>query len=128
MSDEVFEEVGARLRSASRKLAESDDETVRRASGDIDQAAQLLAGLAGVARISPMSDEQGENTAQDVSMPYDHVCPRCGDRYNHYVDNGLRNSWPRGVEFEVCTIEDSEEMFVHVEDLRHSWGLGDADE
>lgn len=44
-------------------------------------------------------------------------CPVCGDTYNHRVDNGYRNYWPTGVKFEVCTTDDSDEMYVHTQEL-----------
>jgi hypothetical protein len=46
------------------------------------------------------------------------VCPKCGEPFNHWVDNGFRNTWPKGVDFEVCTTDDSERVFVHTQNLR----------
>jgi hypothetical protein len=45
------------------------------------------------------------------------VCPKCGDSFNHWIDNGFKNTWPKGVDFEVCTTDDSERMFVHTQNL-----------
>lgn len=46
------------------------------------------------------------------------LCPKCGERFNHWIDNGFRNTWPKGVDFEVCTTDESERMFVHTQNLR----------
>lgn len=55
----------------------------------------------------------------------DGPCPVCGEKYNHYVDNGHRNGWPtKGdegiatIKFEVCTPSDSDYMYVHTENVK----------
>lgn len=47
------------------------------------------------------------------------VCPVCDEEYNHFVDNGHRNSWPTDLaKVAVCTTEDSDWMFVHVTEVK----------
>lgn len=65
-----------------------------------------------------MTAEDSHST--DDTEQFD-VCPKCGETFNHWIDNGYRNSWPRGVEFEVCTTADSELTFVHTQNLKNSW-------
>lgn len=60
------------------------------------------------------------------------TCPVCGEEYTNRVDNGYRNGWPtegepgiKSVKFEVCTPSDSDEMYVHTQDIEQI-ACGDA--
>jgi len=45
------------------------------------------------------------------------LCPQCGETYKHRIQNGYRNAWIGDVDFEVCTTADSEDMYVHTQNL-----------
>jgi len=46
-------------------------------------------------------------------------CPVCGEKLNHWIDNGYRNEWPLselddGQRLVVCT-DETDRVFVHVD-------------
>ena len=49
------------------------------------------------------------------------VCPKCGEPFNHWIPNGYRNSWPTDVDFEICTTDETERVYVHTQNLKHDW-------
>lgn len=70
----------------------------------------------------------GDHGGDDGSEPQFDVCPKCNEPFNHWVPNGYRDAWPKDADFEVCTTEDSERMFVHVQNLHKDRAAGEDDD